>query len=485
MFARESWIKQTLPLVLCDALALIAAYYFTYFLRFESEAGRQFFGWLGTVIGLGGAANPGDLLERYYWEQASRLLGALLATLLFLYAFFDLYTGHRFIRRAVALRGLVLANITATLLFYAYFYLTRNTFHPRSMFVSMLAINIILATLLRFVGGRLARHYGWRSCPSVLVGNTPEAEWIASRLEVDHPHGVCVAERVVYDPAAPSSMALDAIEDAVRRTGARLVIAADRRMPIGTIMQLLSLTDQLAISTKVLTDRMNVLINEAGMRMDMIHRLPLVHFNPGGKERLYYAVKRAISSLLALLALCLLAPLLILIAILTHLSSPGPVLFVQERIGFNRTPFRMYKFRTMYTDSEQRQSEIEQLNESQGVLFKIRNDPRVTPVGRWLRRFSLDELPQLWNVVLGDMTLVGPRPLPRRDLEQYFEKWHYTRHGGLPGITCLWQVSGRSEINFHDMCLLDIYYLRNQSIMLDLKILVQTVGVVLFARGAY
>ena len=115
----------------------------------------------------------------------------------------------------------------------------------------------------------------------------------------------------------------------------------------------------------------------------------------------------------------------------------------------------------------------------------MREDPRVTPVGRLLRRFSLDELPQLLNVVRGEMTLVGPRPLPRRDFENYYEDWHYGRHGGLPGLTCLWQVSGRSDLDFHTMCILDVYYLRNQSWVLDLKIALRTVWVVLFANGAY
>ena len=109
----------------------------------------------------------------------------------------------------------------------------------------------------------------------------------------------------------------------------------------------------------------------------------------------------------------------------------------------------------------------------------------MTPVGRFLRRFSLDEVPQLINVLRGEMTWVGPRPLPRRDYENYYEEWHYSRHSGLPGLTCLWQVSGRSDISFHNMCILDDYYLRNQSVMLDLRILLKTIGVVLFAKGAY
>jgi lipopolysaccharide/colanic/teichoic acid biosynthesis glycosyltransferase len=139
----------------------------------------------------------------------------------------------------------------------------------------------------------------------------------------------------------------------------------------------------------------------------------------------------------------------------------------------------------MHNDAEQAQAEMEELNESAGALFKMRKDPRVTGVGRLLRRFSLDELPQLFNVLRGDMTIVGPRPLPKRDFENYYEDWHYGRHAGLPGLTCLWQISGRSDLDFESMCVLDIYYLRNRTWVLDLKILFRTVWVVLFARGAY
>ena len=162
-----------------------------------------------------------------------------------------------------------------------------------------------------------------------------------------------------------------------------------------------------------------------------------------------------------------------------------PALFVQERMGVNRKPFRMFKFRTMYDRAEEMRAQIEEFNESSGGLFKIRMDPRITPVGRFLRRFSLDEVPQLLNVVRGEMVLVGPRPLPRRDFENYYEEWHYSRHQGMPGLTCLWQVSGRSDLDFHNMCILDVYYLRNQGWLMDLKILLKTIWVVLFARGAY
>ena len=188
---------------------------------------------------------------------------------------------------------------------------------------------------------------------------------------------------------------------------------------------------------------------------------------------------------MAAVLLLLASPVFLVIALLIKTNSRGGVFFTQERIGINRKPFRMFKFRTMYHRAEELQAQVEELNESGEGLFKIRRDPRVTPVGRFLRRFSLDELPQLINVLRGEMTLVGPRPLPRRDFENYYEEWHYSRHSGLPGLTCLWQISGRSDLSFHNMCILDDYYLRNRNMMLDLKIVMRTASVVLFAKGAY
>jgi lipopolysaccharide/colanic/teichoic acid biosynthesis glycosyltransferase len=139
----------------------------------------------------------------------------------------------------------------------------------------------------------------------------------------------------------------------------------------------------------------------------------------------------------------------------------------------------------MYDRADELQAQVEEFNESGKGLFKIRNDKRVTPVGRLLRRFSLDELPQLINVLRGEMAIVGPRPLPRRDFENYYEEWHYTRHNGIPGLTCLWQISGRSDLGFHDMCILDIFYLTNRNWVLDLKIALRTFWAVLFGKGAY
>jgi exopolysaccharide biosynthesis polyprenyl glycosylphosphotransferase len=195
-------------------------------------------------------------------------------------------------------------------------------------------------------------------------------------------------------------------------------------------------------------------------------------------------LKRTVDIVGAALALTLGAPCLGLIAAAIRLDSPGPTIFRQTRVGANGKVFRMYKFRSMYEGAEQKLDEIRDQSEVDGPIFKMRDDPRVTRVGRILRRASLDELPQFWNVLLGDMSLVGPRPPLPSEVAEYME-WHKKRLEVRPGVTGLWQVSGRSLLSFDEQCLLDIYYIENWSLWLDFKILVRTIPEVLFGNGAY
>jgi lipopolysaccharide/colanic/teichoic acid biosynthesis glycosyltransferase len=184
------------------------------------------------------------------------------------------------------------------------------------------------------------------------------------------------------------------------------------------------------------------------------------------------------------MSLVALSPVLLGIALAIKITSPGPALFRSRRPGIGGVPFDCLKFRTMHTDAEQRQEEVEAMNEASGALFKIRRDPRLTRIGGLLRRFSLDELPQLVNVLRGEMSMVGPRPLPLRDYSQ-LEEWHRKRYLVLPGITGLWQVSGRAELDFDELVRLDFLYLERWSVFLDLSILLKTVPAVLRRRGAF
>lgn len=195
-------------------------------------------------------------------------------------------------------------------------------------------------------------------------------------------------------------------------------------------------------------------------------------------------IKRIIDIVGATLGLVVLAPLLLVIAGLIRLTSPGPVLFAQDRYGLHKRLFRMYKFRTMVSDAERLQPALEALNEAQGPVFKIARDPRVTRLGRFLRSSSMDELPQLWNVLRGEMSLVGPRPLPVRDVGRFEEGWLMRRFSMPPGLTCLWQINGRSEVDFARWVQLDLEYIDRWSLRLDCLILLKTIPAVLHGRGA-
>ena len=194
--------------------------------------------------------------------------------------------------------------------------------------------------------------------------------------------------------------------------------------------------------------------------------------------------KRCIDIGVSSALLLLLLPLFAAVALLIKCSSPGPIFFVQERLGLNKRIFRLYKFRTMVQDAEKLQKELEPLNEAQGPVFKIRNDPRITREGRFLRTTSIDELPQLLNVLKGDMSLVGPRPLPVRDYKGFDQSWFNRRFSVRPGMTCLWQIDGRNDIPFEKWIRLDLQYIDNWSLLLDFRILLRTIPAVLAGRGA-
>jgi exopolysaccharide biosynthesis polyprenyl glycosylphosphotransferase len=212
--------------------------------------------------------------------------------------------------------------------------------------------------------------------------------------------------------------------------------------------------------------------------------IPLFELRPPAFVGLDWVVKRTFDLVVSAFVLVVGLPLWLGIAAAVKLTSRGRVLYRDRRVGLGEREFGMLKFRTMRADAAGRQAELEASNEADGPLFKIREDPRVTPVGALLRRLSLDEIPQLWNVLRGEMSLVGPRPLPLRDYEQ-LEPWHRKRYLVLPGVTGLWQISGRSSLGFDDLVRLDFYYLENWSIWLDISILAKTIPAVVTARGAY
>jgi len=263
-----------------------------------------------------------------------------------------------------------------------------------------------------------------------------------------------IDEVLIADPAFPQEQAFDLV-DRCHRHGIRVRVAPS--------------------TMEILMDRVEFVPGQS---------LPLFELKPPVFEGIDFVVKRIFDIVGAMLLLLVLAPVLAAIALAIRLDSHGSVLFYSLRPGIGGRPFRCLKFRTMREGSESLQDELEQHNEMGGAIFKIRADPRVTRVGTLLRRWSLDELPQLLNVLRGEMSLVGPRPLPQRDYDR-LEDWHRKRYLVLPGLTGLWQVSGRSELDFDELVRLDFLYLERWSVFLDLTILMKTIPAVLRSRGAW
>lgn len=479
-----------LPYLLADLLAIILSYYLAVLFRFQSAVGRVFYDYVTLFLLEVPAGGADDLFELFYYESAFRIILILAMVIGMLYALRHLYAGRRFLLKRADTWDIFLCNLIALSIFYIYWYFTRNTHHPRSFFATLIALNILLTPLFRGLARILLQQAREKlnldRCDALLVGEGGQAELIHDLLNEMGPHGIYNRSRL---PAAGSNSFpawLDNVRTTLEKGHSRMLIVADPALSVPQIMQVIQLTSEMGIPVKILSSQLDVLISAAHLPCDMLQGIPLVHFNapPHGGGRLG-VVRHGMTVLCASCLLLLAAPLMFLIGCVIRLTSPGPSLFRQKRIGINRKPFCIFKFRTMRHLAEDELATIEAENESGGALFKIRRDPRVTPVGRFLRRFSLDELPQLINVVRGEMAIVGPRPLPERDFLQYEQDWHYIRHNGLPGLTCLWQISGRSNLGFHQMCILDIYYLCNHTWIMDVSIALQTIRIVLFGIGAY
>ena len=248
------------------------------------------------------------------------------------------------------------------------------------------------------------------------------------------------------------------------------------------IAQLLHLCQQHGIRAQVVPDLLQLSMNR--VEFNNMAGIPTLGVRDVGINRVEQTAKRLLDLVLILIGGIPALLLMGMIALAIKLDSSGPVIYKAPRVGKNGRPFQMYKFRSMVVDADQHKDELKPYNQADGPLFKMKNDPRITRVGHFIRRSSLDELPQIYNVLRGQMSLVGPRP-PLADEVADYKPWHQQRLSVIGGITGLWQVSGRSDLTFDELCLLDIYYIENWSLALDIRILLQTIPHSLFGRGAY
>jgi len=480
-------IYNTYIYILLDSIALCVAYGLTLYLRFNSEAGMQLFEWISA--GLGGKFSSG-LADQYLYFYSTGSFRIIIQLLFFIFIFsslLDVYTNYMPIKFSMDNLGVVLANLCTLGVIYTYFYINKNTYHPRSVFVTVISFNIVISIFLRMVYIKiryiLCRKYANLRLPVLIIGKGEAAESIVSIIEFNAPSALYVAKfENEYDDVIS---VLAKYKNNFENNEIAGVILADESIDVKEIMTVMDYVKEHKLFVKVLSQLLSVIMLKAKIRTDAIKKVPLIHFNPESSHYIYRSIVRIVSVIVSLIGIVISFPFTILISLAIKLSSKGKVLYIQERMGINKEPFMMYKFRTMYEDADQHIAELEDLNETSGTLFKMKDDPRVIPIGQFLRRFSIDEVPQFINILKGDMVLVGPRPLPRRDFNNYYENWHYGRHAGLPGLTCLWQVSGRSDLDFYEMCMLDIYYLKNFNWVLDVKICFRTISTVLFASGAY
>jgi exopolysaccharide biosynthesis polyprenyl glycosylphosphotransferase len=335
------------------------------------------------------------------------------------------------------------------------------------------------------VTGWLLRAAGYRR-RTILVGSGEHIDAVAHALGDRDGEPVEVVGYISIEPRPDNGLrSLGRLEDlgaVVATQRVEEVIIADPDFPQERAFDLVDRCHARGVTVRIAPSTMEILMHRAEFVPGQ--SVPLFELKPPVFQGFDYALKRTFDVVVSSILLFFLAPVIAGTAMAVALSSRGGLLYRSIRPGIGGAPFACLKFRTMRSDAEEIQSDLESANEASGPLFKIRNDPRLTPVGRFLRRFSLDELPQLVNVLRGDMSLVGPRPLPMRDFDK-LEDWHKKRYLVLPGITGLWQISGRAELDFDDLVRLDFLYLERWSVFLDLSIMIKTIPAVFTRRGAY
>lgn len=324
----------------------------------------------------------------------------------------------------------------------------------------------------------------------VIIGTNEEGEHLYEKIKKSPYLGFSVAGFIDDNPKNNFDVigSVHDIEKVIKDKNIQVAILIASALSSDKIQNICSKLSSFGIKTYISPSLLRVISSRIDIQL--IADVPLVSVQPVSLSGFKFFAKRVLDIFGALMLLVILFPLFVFIAILIKITSNGPVFFKHERKGRGEKYFMMYKFRTMYKDAENRLAELKHLNEKDGYIFKLKNDPRITKIGKLMRKFSVDEFPQLFNIIKGEMSFVGPRPLPDgddisdEDKIKYGE-WMKQKSQVLPGITGLWQVSGRSELTFEELVKLDIYYIENWSPLFDLYILFRTIPIVLKSKGAY
>lgn len=411
----------------------------------------------------------------------------------YLLRFFNMYESFRVRDISETLYIIFKTTIAGFLLFGSLIYIFKADFASRSFFITVffIAADIIaIEKILLIVFFRWTRKRGMNYRNILIVGTGPRAQKFISVVEAHAHWGLRIIGLVDEDASKvgqeiQGSKVLGTFKDFENIIHSNIVDEVVFVVPrnwLGEIQHMMHCCETEGIKVNVSVDYFELRISKA--KQTDLGGFPLLTFDSTPDRIGHLLVKRVFDILVSSVALILLAPFFVIVAFLIKITSPGPVFFKQNRCGLYGRKFTLYKFRTMVNDAEARLNELKAHNEMSGPAFKMENDPRVTSLGKFLRKWSIDELPQFWNVLCGDMSLIGPRPPIPSEVEEY-DNWHRRRLSMRPGLTCLWQVQGRNKIkDFENWMKLDLEYIDNWSLWLDCKIFLKTIPVVLFGVGA-
>ena len=427
-------------------------------------------------------------IEKYTW-----LLIIIIPTWVVLLNAFNAYRSYRIasfinelisIGKSVFFGGLLLAAIA---------YATKSEYISRVFILSFVIINAVMMGVERFTIRAVSwairkRGYNFRNV--IIVGTETTAQNIARIIESYGQWGLRLIGYVSVHESTADQMVQGAniigrltdLENIVKSQAVDEVVFAIPGIHLDNLEDTFLMLEEHGINARIASNAFPHVI--AKMTVEELDTVPLLTFSTVPSNTVALAFKRLFDIIISLILICLSAPVMLLTAMLIKSTSPGAVLFRQNRSGLHGRVFILYKFRSMYIDAESRLRDLKQYNEMDGPVFKMKDDPRITPIGKFIRRSSIDELPQLLNVLLGDMSIVGPRPPLPEEVEKY-ERWQRRRLSMRPGLTCLWQISGRNKIkDFNEWVKLDLLYIDTWSPALDFKIFLKTIPVVLFRSGA-
>jgi exopolysaccharide biosynthesis polyprenyl glycosylphosphotransferase len=386
----------------------------------------------------------------------------------------------------------MLVVVLGTTMLFAISYATKQFYVSRAFLGLFAGLDLVALVSARSIAQSLFRHYvrrGYDRTYILIAGTGGRARKVARLLEQHREHGLELVGylsetgSVIYDEiqGRPVLGPLDRLPQILQSRSIDEVHVAIPRTRWDRVAEIVRICDKVGVKVRIPLYDLDGLYSRASLQY--LSNLPFLTLASSPTSQTQLLIKRVIDVVLASLGLVASLPILLVSAMFIKITSPGPVIFRQRRVGMNGRAFWLYKLRTMVPDAEQRLQQVKHLNEMRGPVFKIKNDPRVTPFGRLLRVLSIDELPQLWNVLKGDMSLVGPRPPLPTEVQKY-QLWQRRRLSMRPGITCLWQVSGRNTIDFEEWMKLDMQYIDSWSLGLDLKILLRTIPSVLARKGA-